>query len=401
MLPGIRLWIFSAVLLIPCWLFSFSQLYVFGDSLSDNGNFPESPQFTSDSFYVPFSNPVEPQQGNANPPLSALSVNYPWPMLDAPTLAPSVNIARQYKQRRYRSYSWTELALYYAHQRGLTHSRNMVPSYLLSNASTPKNSSINYAWGSALSGNACANVSYQQQASCERENIWQLRQRYMQTPSDANRQALHIPGLEKQVQFFLDDVKNARIQPSKNSLYAFWIGGNDLISAYNQLLRFNPWPLIQFLLARPAKRMLDSIDQIYQTLPASATPQQFYVFELMNPAWTPRYYGKPLGKLAHALVWIYNRTLHARVYLHNHWHPIKARLVPVYDWYQIAGQAKLFQAQLGQACQIRGGNYHLGQKIPSHNCQGFMYWNAVHPASPMQKLTAFRWIQQVALPSSH
>ena len=128
----------------------FSNVIVFGDSLSDNGNFPESshiwwkPDGKKDvtnlvpQLYVPFSNPINIK-------------------LDNPYLAKQPLIENEKNPRAFRSISWSEYFLMSAKQKGLTTSHYIVPSNLLNSEKIPNTISFNYAWGYATSAQQCVN----------------------------------------------------------------------------------------------------------------------------------------------------------------------------------------------------------------------------------------------------
>lgn len=384
--------LFSEIQIIWAQAPHFSELYVLGDSLSDIGNFPESPSFNDTSFYVPFSNPVDTASGNATPPTLGLNTQIPWPKLEASDLSVQVPTDNRRPPRRYRSFNWTELFLYYAKQQGLTSSPHLLASERLAEIAAPLNASINYAWGSALSILGCANDNFQPFAHCNRRSTQRTRAYYLKKPTSKRRLQIRIPGVQRQAQFFIRDYDQGRIHPDHHSLYVVWIGGNDLINAYNQLIDFKISPMLSFLIGKSAQNGLDALDRMMSNLPSEKRPQKLYFFNLMNPALTPAYYGSRLGTLGHALVWIYNHSLSLRVYWHNHFYPYQVYVVSVNTWYEEASQSPYFKKNLGERCQERGGDYHSPTHIPASNCHGFLYWNEVHPAVDMQKITAYRFL---------
>lgn len=385
---------------------SFTNLIVFGDSLSDNGNFPESPNAfihsdqakvvgnTSTSFYVPFSNPVNPLQGSATPPLADSMQRMAWPQLDPSLLAPQVpiNSDSQRQRRRYRSLSWTELFLYYAKLHGLTQSAAIVPSYKVATQPIMHHASVNYAWGSALASSGCFDKAYSPFKHCDRNSVLNARLRYMQAPTTQNRYRIQVPAITTQVQFFLNDYKQQRIRVDHTTLYAFWAGGNNMINAYNHLLKWHIGDVLTFIFARPTAVNLNAITTLRESLPAQVRPRHFYVFNLMNPGLTPGYYHSNVQTLAYVLSNIYNWFSRVRVDWYNLVHSTKVEIVPVYQWYQQAHSMSYFRNHLGKACQIDGGDFSRADRIPN-NCPGFMYWNDVHPAVDMQMITAYRFMQ--------
>ncbi|MDF1796728.1 MAG: SGNH/GDSL hydrolase family protein [Coxiellaceae bacterium] len=391
-------------------LFAFSNLIVFGDSLSDIGNFPESPMpfikrtspkvvsNTSTSFYVPFSNPVDTSSGDATPPALNLKQRFAWPTLNPSLLAPQVPIEQNGSSlaRMYRSISWTELLLNYARAQKQTNSPYIVPSYLLMRQKIPADSSVNYAWGSAMGASGCYNRYYTPFKICDRSSVVSTRKAYMLDPTYDNRTKINVPGLPKQVEFFLQDQQAGRVTVDNQTLYAFWIGGNNLVDAYNHLLKGNPGRIFDFVLGGPTGSTLTAIDNMAKTLPAGKLPKQVYLLTLMNPGLTPGYYHSNVATLAKVLSFAYNSWTALRVDFHNMFSKVHVKLVPIHRWYHDASHSEYFKAQMGNSCQVKGGNYSQAQTIPSTNCKGFMYWNDVHPAVDMQKITAYLFLKTVA-----
>ena len=75
--------------------------------------------------------------------------------------------------------------------------------------------------------------------------------------------------------------------------------------------------------------------------------------------------------------------------------------MPVYQWYENDSENTLFQAHMGQACQLNFKDYTNPTIIPKTNCMGFMFWNAVHPASGMNKRVAELFLNQIIDKKSH
>ncbi len=391
-------------------LLAFSNMIVFGDSLSDIGNFPESPtpfiklnapkvvSNTSTSFYVPFSNPVDTNSGNATPPALGIKQQYDWPDLNSSLLAPQVPIENgsTSSARKYRSISWTEFFLSYAKANSQTKSAHIVPSYLLMQQKIPADSSVNYAWGSAMGAPGCYTRYYTPFKTCDRNSVVTSRQAYMLDPTYDNRTKINVPGLPKQVDFFLQDQQAGRVNADRHTLYAFWIGGNNLVDAYNHLLKGQISRIFDFVLGGPTGSTLTAINKMAETLPADKRPQKVYLFTLMNPGLTPGYYHSNVATLAKVLSFSYNSWTALRIDFHNMFSKVQVKLIPIHRWYHDASHSDYFKAQMGNSCQVEGGDYSQAQTIPNTNCKGFMYWNDVHPAVDMQKITAYLFLRQLS-----
>src|SRR3990167_5091091 len=246
-----------------------SNTIVFGDSLSDIGNFPESSQIwwnpvgsktalnAVSQLYVPFSNPVDTHVKNTR-----------WPSLNNQFLSPQPPIAGQALPRKYRSINWSQFFLNLAMHKNLITSDIISPTQLLASRKIPSHYSFDYAWGYAMSNPGCVNPYYQKSAQCDAKTITRARENYIKNPSMQNYQQIEVPGLSEQIQLFLQDKNAHRVSVDKDTIYTFWIGGNDLISASNALLKkYNPTLAVQFFSGITADHLIESITTLRNALP--------------------------------------------------------------------------------------------------------------------------------------
>jgi phospholipase/lecithinase/hemolysin len=387
----------------------FSNMIMFGDSLSDGGNLPESttpyidpsqPKTagnTDPEFYVPITNPVDTSHGYANPLTISMRVkkNYNWPSLDTFYLSNQASIIGNNTPRAYHSISWPQFFMNYAAQDGLTSSQNIAPSYLLQTHNYATTLSVNYAWGYALSTAGCTGENYQALPSCDVASIDAARAAYVSNPSAANRANLEIPGAQEQVTLFLQDVKAHKVAVTHNTLYTFWIGSNDLIIANHQMDKGHLGPVVSFMLGSTGKNTITAIKTLLAALPKSDRPAKVYVFNLINPGLTPGYHNSKLATLGNFLIASSNYWLNFNAFTFNLLSPTKIQIIPVYSWYQTASTNAYYSANIGKACQVSGGDYTHAGVIPSTNCHGFMFWNDVHPAAPLHMDTAYHFEQSI------
>ena len=358
----------------------FSNVIVFGDSLSDNGNFPESshiwwkPDGKKDvtnlvpQLYVPFSNPINIK-------------------LDNPYLAKQPLIENEKNPRAFRSISWSEYFLMSAKQKGLTTSHYIVPSNLLNSEKIPNTISFNYAWGYATSAQQCVNPKYKLIANCNADTIFSARKNYEENPSTTNYLKIEVPGISQQVQLFLNDYRNHKAMVDKNTLYIFWIGGNDLIIAANALEHnANPIPVVQFMMGNTVRHILKSVTLLLQHLPMNQRPAKIYIFTLFNPEFTPGFYNHgAIAAMGSFLVRCYNFWLRWDSKFYNLFSQTKIIIVPIDKIYQENAVNPAFKSQMGKACQLNG--HYPGNKS-TKACEGFMFWNAVHPSTQMNEIVA-------------
>lgn len=363
-----------------------SNLIVFGESLSDGGNFPESANIwwnpSSEKtmsnavaqFYVPFSDPVDTS-----------TLTTARPTLDDRYLSKQAGITGQTSPRKYRSISWPQFFLAMTTATHITKSDIISPSHLLSTRQIPADYSFNYAWGYSTSGKGCVNPYYAHYAACDAKTISTARENYVTHPTMDNYEQLQIPGLGEQVKLFIQDHHDHKVVIDKNTVYVFWTGGNDLIIASSDMLKKHvPWPAIQFLSGLTAVHVTHTIKRLLNALPKADQPKQIYVFNMFNPEFTPGYFGTKIAPVGNFAVKVYNFWLSVHVALFNVFSTTKIVIVPLYDWYQKSSADPIYKNQMGKTCQLSNGDYTSATKIPGNNCAGYLFWNAVHPATPMQ-----------------
>lgn len=376
----------SALLLSISASAHFSNMIVFGDSLSDIGNFPEPPQVYWDpqkpktllnaipQFYVPFANPVDTTTSNID--------HLPWPTLDNRYLSSQTEISGE--KRRYRSIGWTQFFLKIAQYNNQTVNDIISPSSLLAQQALPPQYSFNYAWGYATSLPECVNPHYEK-ITCTATSIDAARENYNHNPSMQNYLKLEIPGLSTQIHLFLQDLQQHKVSVDKNTIYTFWIGGNDLIVAGNALQKhFNPFPAIGIIFGSIGFHIIDSVHLLLNALPAAQQPTKIYVFTVFNPGLSPAFYNTPITGFGHFVVRASNAFLKLDSWVFNLFSKTKIVIVPTYDWYQAIAATEPFSKTIGKACQMYNGNYQNVSRIPSNNCDHYLFWNDVHPSSATQ-----------------
>jgi len=375
----------------------FSNMIVFGDSLSDGGNFPESQKIwrhdnegkTLDNsvpqLYVPFSNPID----TASPAFS-----FTWPPLNNAMLEKQAPIENNSNPRKYRSISWPQFFLNMAEISHLVKSSIISPSNLLNTRKIPANFSFNYAWGYAMSTQNCVNPYYQPTKLCDAKSIYQARKNYEENPNVQNYKLLEIPGLFEQMKLFVNDVRANKVSVDKNTIYVFRTAGNDLIVAVTALYRhYNPLPSIQFILGFSSENILKNISLLHYSLPKEKRPKIVYVFNLYNPELTPGFRAHPvIAAIGKFEVLCSNFWLELDAKIFNLFSHTKVMVVPTYQWYENSSKSDYFKAHLGEACQIKGGNYDSPTVIPKSNCAGYQFWNSVHPAAPMNVFEANQFL---------
>ena len=207
------------------------HIIIFGDSLSDTGNYPEpanisSPQLKNFNLYVPITNPVE-----------ITKASFKTFLLDSLGPIDQLGKINNLPKTLY-SVNWP---LYVTYQLSTHPLNSWYRYYTHANADI---TNINYAWASALAGNNKGDrepegACYHDDGSlfpdvCTADTLWQHRQQYLEhTIVDPNfdkkhhyaYQDIQVPDLGKQVSFYLDDDK-VRLK-DKTALFIY-IGANDI-----------------------------------------------------------------------------------------------------------------------------------------------------------------------------
>lgn len=368
----------------------FSNMIVFGDSLSDGGNFPESPQIwwhtdqpktqsnAIAQFYVPFANPVDTNNTNTK-----------WPPLDSRYLAEQAPISNHVAARQYRSISWPQFFLMNAVEAHATQSAYISPSELITEKKIPADFSFNYAWGYATSTLHCVNPFYIPIHTCNANSITAARENYIQNPTQNTYLKLEIPGIPEQVHLFLADEHAGKVSVNAQTQYVFWIGGNDLIIASNALLKNkNPLPALGFLMGNTATHIIQSVRYLLKQLPEGKRPKSIDVVELFNPGLTPGFYHTKLAGIGNFSARSFNFWLQVDTWFFNLFSKTKIIIIPTYRLYEQAASESTFKKEMGKTCQLDGGDYTQPTLIPKQNCAGFMFWNAVHPTTEMNMRVA-------------
>ena len=242
---------------------TYSNLILFGDSLTDIGNFPESLMLegdTSDSgyftnAYVSIGNPVDPKKDKILPGL-----RLKFPSIDNDSRVYRTTLPMQLElcssqasgnvchKREFRSINWSEYFLYNGILRKLMASgadfRPWVIQY--NESDVTKKQSVNYAMVSALSNDKCANYDLGplpckvDGLSLENSiNQQQANYRNNQSETDASfniglREKVIVPALNKQIEMFeLDRAGNKpKVVVDDDTLYIIYVEANDLSKSF-------------------------------------------------------------------------------------------------------------------------------------------------------------------------
>lgn len=406
-------------LLLPTSIFAtglphFSNMIIFGDSLSDIGNFPESrwviapkQKIYMNNLYIPVSNPVNQSHSHRyhviNTHFSAL---YPKPQTLYKSEQPPINGIK----RQWHSIGWSQYLLELARLNKLTTSPAIIASKYLHQLSKEQRQhlSVNYAWFGAMSTPQCNNNNQNHASQCNRRQVWQSAQQYRQGQTMSLKEAVKIPGIDQQINFFLADKKAGRINTNNKTLFIVWSGANDLGQAFHRLLS-GQLSTKQFLRS-VATTVPNRVSVDVKKLITQAQAKQVVIFNQFNLGSTPealanlgahtlmsRYFAAAGLNL---LIMLYNHELNKRLALLKKQYPqIK---IGLYNTSRILNnlitlkwlRSGIWLGTLGQRCQLSSPCYSTAQASPK-NCAGYMFWNSAHPSSGTQQVIAYYLLSKI------
>lgn len=393
---------------------SFSNVIFFGDSLSDMGNFPMAkyPYLQTQlppslfnlygMFYVPVSNPVN-LAGYKLSIVKLFQLNrrpYQWPSVSKQLSAMIPTIDG--KARKNRSYSWTEFFVSDAYQDGVLQTQRIVPSMLLQQRGLklPVNYSVDYAFANATSNAGCNfRYDFASFGACSYDEIVEASQKYEKDPTLDKYNYILVPGLLEQINLFQADVHLHRVKVNNNTLYVIWIGGNDLLKDI-QLFHSPLWQQKLVGLRNIENELVLNNQRAIMTLINSPeiNAKNIVIFGSFNPVsvvpsmhqmnWLER-------SVISAVIKYYNTQLQKCIKRIAKANPeMHLQFEPAAIWFsQMANPkspySKVFAAdKIGQACQLEDSAYNDAE-TPKQNCQGYLFWNAVHPSSSVEQILGY------------
>ena len=235
----------------------YSNVIVFGDSLSDIGNLPESHEVispelnaVSQNVYVPISNPVDTSLSPYyTPPMSSEQLPFPRLVMDYQSYQPELHLKQgdNVKMRRdLHSFNWPLFFVSEAYQHQLIDTPTITPWYLtqklVPNVEEHGQISVDYAFAGAVSEDRCYNFEYQRPNSlCGAFDIYHRQQAYRM--GDPDMAKVEVPGFRKQVSLFIGDKLTQRVVTDRNSLFVVLTGDNDLNKAMLAVAKLKTNPI--------------------------------------------------------------------------------------------------------------------------------------------------------------
>lgn len=404
----------------------YSRVIVFGDSLSDIGNMPESPNIIEPAFntlalniYVPISNPYI----NGNPKNYTLVTNgkqYPFPN-HAPQPQPPLHVNDKTVTRRAYSLAWPQYFTGRAVGNKLLKSAEIWPwSWWKTHKSSNPNLSIDYAWAGAVTDNLCRDFSYQHPTkNCDAKSILAGQAAYTAKgfgkAGGKTVSAVQVPGLGRQVELFMRDSHDHPNIAQTDTLYAVLIGGNDLNLALMDLKQHKILSAFGRVLHNSAKQIRISLEALIDKRGA----RHIVLFNLFNTSQIPYIQTSiwqskliPIERKASFIKFsklmtdIYNRELKFVVHRINRRYNSNGQQVDIqlFDFYDVmqgvqnlpafSSQKTLYQTCLGFS-KTRPASYYASANNCTDGSDKYLFWNGAHPAMYLDQVIADKLVTQL------
>ena len=405
---------------------TYSRVIIFGDSLSDIGNMPESPALIEPAYnslamnlYVPISNPSVGKDTPTTYTVAGTSGTGNFPA-HAPQPQPPLRIGKVSFPRLAYSLSWPQFFTQQALDHKLLKSAQIWPWFWWkTHNSSNAHLSIDYAWAGAVTDNLCRDFSYNNPTkNCDAKSILAGQAAYRAAGfgrSHTTVASVQVPGLKKQVELFLQDSAGHPAIAQSDTLYAVLIGGNDLNLALMDLKKHRIISAFGRILHGSAKRVRQSIE----TLIDKRGARHIVIFNLFDTSQLPYLQtaiwksgflsvSKKPGfiKLARLMTNIYNRELGYVVKRLNRRYNRKAHQVDIqfFDFHQVmqsvqdqasfSNPSTLYQTCLGWSATHSPHYYTHANNCKKGNAT-YLFWNGAHPAMYLDQAIAYHLVQQL------
>lgn len=418
-----------------------SQLVIFGDSLSDIGNFPanyysaaagknaDAATALSDlttNFYVPVCSPVFIGEQAYTVPMDLIFSGYneAFSLSDLQQFdryLPAQPPIDQVK-REWHSYLWPQFLISYLNSDDMIEASGtqLWPWTVWADwagkndqqkTAALQQASVNYAWSGAMSDNQ---YHYPNGDVVSGATLQEMKTAWLAYLNDRQNYNLEntiiVPGLLKQIDFFIQDVKSGRIKVNNRTVYTVWSGGNDLFNAFNSLL--NGGSKTAALKTLTYQTVVCNFKAVYRLI-KEAKAQKVYVFNLFNVNMTPRInsdaaYSKFYIKfIINTLTVLYNKEMQAAAGIINKFVCNGRQVVQIVDvnklfdamskGKKVTGTSLYdgdysvlkFAPTYGEAGELSAGGEYFTAEASKANNAGYMFWNGIHPGMQVENVIGY------------
>jgi phospholipase/lecithinase/hemolysin len=388
----------------------FDHVIFFGDSLSDIGDMPMSPALIEPAtkqialnLYVPISNPIIPNGPDYTVPLTNIKLPYP---VASPTPMPMMDSHGQIFPRLYHSLNWTQFFLTQAQREGLVSDQQPLVPWVWWRWYSRRVRSIDFAFAGATSQNNCRDFEYQHpNPFCTATSVFNAQRPYRlagftQIKAKANTvNGVQVPGLNKQVSFFIQAAKKHPGLATNNTLYIIFVGGNDLNLGLLNLTQHHYLATLTALF----HGMQHNVSTAISTLEKQVGAQHIVVMNLFDMRLTPYLHTniekiqhmtpkqkRQLLALTHASVSLYNHELTTMVSHYNllHQHilgqPVHVTYFDTTSAVNDLAKSPAFSNPATQYQMCLQTNMPASYYAKQNTCQlgdaKYLFWNGAHPS---------------------
>lgn len=368
-----------------------SNLIILGDSLSDNGNYPQGSHLYEKRYadiaqyaYIPATNPINTSQDNT---IIIEGREYPYPLPKHPAyLLPMTSLDGQ--AREFRSVNWTD----YLTRQLFDEEHQMIPRRMKSFGVDlyGKNKSINYAFWAAVTSKGCHDDEYHLKSlNCHFERIFK-------SGLSSNISQILIPGIITQAELIKADIKTQAIYTDNNTLYILYAGGNGLYQAqteWGEKSLKHLWQAFKLIHGSGAKDIVMAMDALRQP-PVNA--KHFLILNQYDLSYTPRLLTDTnLTIVTHLFTKVFNKRLKNELALYQKAHPkADIKLFDTETFFSRWAESDFFKPSLGKQCdRLDPKSAYYQKETLSSNCfinkkHGFLFWNNSHPSGLFHALLA-------------
>ncbi len=389
----------------------YDRVIIFGDSISDTGNFPAAKHYSSDTslppynLFVPIGNPVNPEYyGNVFTIIHSDTVwHYPSRYFLVWATSPQKSYIDTH-EKTIKSINWVEYFVFNALDNEDSPEPILIPSSKIHQEKLfpSKSTSLNYAWAGALTIDGFSGSNYKTITNIHNEQeLYALRKNYY----DEKTKEIAIPGIKKQVKMYLHDVDSGLVPANNNTAYLILIGGNDIAATFkNDLMHINFRQFHQKIgtTSTPgtiAKNVVAAIDELINKGNAS----HIYVLSLFDISKLPSVYHATnnvvirwiIKKLMHNDVERYNKQLSAIFSQPKYKHVVK--FLPVgKSINKLAQEAQFHNSVInGLTCVSNTKELLKPTDCNYSNKQTYFAWNESHLTTVVHQYFAYRVFKNI------
>ncbi len=296
--------------------------------------------------------------------------------------------------RAFRSISWPQYFLHEARLRGIVQHEEITPWVTFYRDEKSAVPSIDYAYYGALSTNDCHDQDYGHRSDCDRASVYKTQENYRRGPQDVvDVNSVQVPGLQKQVELFYDDLQTGKITVDDETAVIVWVGGNDIAFAAEKIQSLRPkkmYAAIQALTGGIVDEVSTGLQKIMQT----PKLKHLYVMNMYDLGLAPKVYRSGfLSPVASSLTQAYNLQLSKRLKeLAVQYPEMSLQLYDTYSQFDMYAHSDLFKENVGRQCD-ENREYLLAAGSPlncgaSEEDGAYLFWNNAHPSTLVDQFIA-------------